>query len=44
MMVERVAKVRIKKEIGYLYYVKSDEEGWLCIYRTIAGKKSTMKK
>lgn len=31
---ERIARVRFKREPNYLYYVKSDEEGWLCIYKT----------
>ena len=33
MTSERVAKVRVKREPGNLYYVKADEEGWLCIYK-----------
>jgi len=30
----RLARIRIKKEPNMLYFVKADEEGWLCIYKT----------
>lgn len=41
-MAERIARVKIKREPGRLYYVKSDEEGWLCIYKTnLKGKPKT---
>jgi hypothetical protein len=34
MAPERIARVKVKRESGFLYFVKSDEEGWLCIYKT----------
>jgi hypothetical protein len=34
MVGERIARIRYKREKGYLYYVKSDDEGWLCVYRS----------
>lgn len=34
MVAERVARVKHMREPGYLYYVKSDDDGWLCIYRS----------
>lgn len=37
----RIARIRIKKEPDMMYYVKADEEGWLCIYKTpmVQGRK-----
>jgi len=33
-MGERIARLRIQREPNVLYYVKSDEQGWLCVYKT----------
>jgi hypothetical protein len=43
IMAERIARVKFKREPGYLYFVKSDEEGWLCIYRAIMKRGGTKK-
>jgi hypothetical protein len=34
MVSQQIAKIKIQREPGFLYYVKSDSEGWLCIYKT----------
>jgi len=44
MVSERVAKIRVKRELGNLYYVKSDEEGWLCIYKAKLNRGGKKKK
>jgi hypothetical protein len=31
---ERIARIRIQRDPTMLYYVKADEEGWLCVYKT----------
>jgi len=38
-MKSRVAKSHIKREEGYLYYIKSNEEGYLEIWRTLGKSK-----
>ena len=40
-MGDRIARIRIKKEPNMMYYIKADEEGWLCIYKTpmVQGRK-----
>jgi hypothetical protein len=43
-MGERIAKIKIQREPGYLYYVKSDEEGWLCVYKAILARNGGRKK
>lgn len=37
-MGERIARVKIQREPGYLYYVKADEQGWLCIHKAILNR------
>jgi hypothetical protein len=32
-MGERIARLRIQREPNFLYYVKADEQGWLCVYK-----------
>jgi hypothetical protein len=43
-----IAKSELKREPGFLYYVKSDNEGFLCIYKAVlargGGQKSRRKK
>jgi len=34
-----VARIKIKRELKTLYYVKADENGWLCIYKRSLGLK-----
>ena len=46
-MGERIAKIRVQREVGYLYYVKADEDGWLCVYKALlqkGGQKNANKK
>ena len=33
-MGERIARIKIQREPGAMYYVKADDQGWLCIYKT----------
>jgi len=45
-MGERIARIKQQREKGYLYYVKSDEDGWLCVHKAImkrGGKKKDKK-
>ena len=37
----RLARIKIQTEPLMMYYVKADEEGWLCIYKTpmVQGRK-----
>ena len=45
-MGELIARLKIKREAGKLYYVKSDQDGWLCVYVAVlkrGGKKKNDK-
>ena len=35
----RIARLRMQREPGMLYYVKADEQGWICVYKVLGGKK-----
>jgi len=32
-MGELIGRIDVKKEVGYLYYVKANEEGYLCVHK-----------
>ena len=32
-MGERIARLKIQREPSRLYYVKADEQGWICVYK-----------
>lgn len=34
----KIARLNKMREPGYLYYVKDDEDGYLCVYRSEMGK------
>lgn len=40
----RIAKLKLKREKGYLYYVKSDEEGYLEVCKAIMARGGKKKK
>jgi hypothetical protein len=43
-MGERICKLKIKREKEFLYYVKSDEEGYLEMWKTIMKRGGKRKK
>ena len=43
-MGERIARLKIQREPGCLYYVNSDEEGWLCVNKAILARGGRKKK
>jgi len=43
-MGERIARVKIQREPGALYYVKSDDDGWLCIFKATMARGGRKKK
>lgn len=42
-MGERIARLKIQREPNMLYYVKSDEAGWLCVFKTELKRGGTRK-
>ena len=41
---KRIARLNVKREKDFLYYVKSDEEGYLCVWMTRLNREGKRKK